>query len=49
MFEQSSTDQLEAPGDAAKKRGVSVLYISPLKALGIDVERNLQRLLLGIQ
>lgn len=29
--------------------GVSVLYISPLKALGVDVERNLQRPLFGIQ
>ena len=29
--------------------GVSVLYISPLKALGVDVERNLQRPLLGIR
>ena len=49
MFERSSTDQVEASGDAAKKRGVSVLYISPLKALGVDVERNLQRPLFGIQ
>lgn len=30
-------------------QGVSVLYISPLKALGVDVERNLQRPLLGIK
>ena len=47
-----------APGDAApadrrrarqpRGRGVRVLYISPLKALGADVERNLRRPLAGI-
>ena len=30
------------------RRGVRVLYISPLKALGVDVERNLRRPLAGI-
>ncbi|MCS4536419.1 DEAD/DEAH box helicase [Corynebacterium sp. HS2168-gen11] len=30
-------------------RGVSVLYISPLKALGVDVERNLRAPLIGIE
>jgi len=49
MFVRSSTDPVNVSGDAAKKRGVTVLYISPLKALGVDVERNLQRPLLGIQ
>ena len=29
-------------------RGVRILYISPLKALGVDVERNLRRPLTGI-
>ena len=29
-------------------RGTSVLYISPLKALGVDVERNLRAPLIGI-
>ena len=29
-------------------RGVRILYISPLKALGVDVERNLRRPLSGI-
>ena len=29
-------------------RGVRVLYLSPLKALGVDVERNLRRPLAGI-
>ena len=31
-----------------KDRGVRVLYVSPLKALGADVERNLRRPLAGI-
>lgn len=31
------------------KKGVKVLYISPLKALGVDVERNLQAPLAGIR
>ena len=30
-------------------RGVKVLYVSPLKALGVDVERNLQTPLAGIR
>ncbi len=49
MFERSETEQDEASDAVATNRGVSVLYISPLKALGVDVERNLQRPLLGIQ
>lgn len=32
----------------AKNKGVRVLYISPLKALGVDVERNLRAPLIGI-
>lgn len=45
------------PGDAGARepaevtpdrRGVSVLYISPLKALGVDVENNLRAPLTGI-
>ena len=32
----------------ASRRGVRVLYVSPLKALGVDVERNLRRPLAGI-
>ncbi|MHA7271360.1 DNA glycosylase AlkZ-like family protein [Arthrobacter sp. HLT1-20] len=35
-----------APGPA--KKGTRVLYISPLKALGVDVERNLRAPLIGI-
>ena len=38
-----------APGeDENPADGVRVLYISPLKALGVDVERNLRRPLAGI-
>lgn len=34
--------------DQCPARGVRVLYISPLKALGADIERNLRRPLAGI-
>ncbi|WP_411734671.1 ATP-dependent helicase [Paeniglutamicibacter sp.] len=34
---------------AAKSGGTKVLYISPLKALGVDVERNLRAPLVGIK
>ncbi|PRQ11018.1 DEAD/DEAH box helicase [Corynebacterium sp. 13CS0277] len=34
--------------DGQARQGVRVLYISPLKALGVDVERNLRAPLLGI-
>ncbi len=38
------------PGDRPGKRaGVSVLYISPLKALSYDVERNLRAPLAGLR
>ncbi|MGO1949214.1 MAG: DEAD/DEAH box helicase [Mycobacteriaceae bacterium] len=37
-----------ADGDANRNSGTRVLYISPLKALGVDVERNLQVPLAGI-
>ncbi len=39
-----SIDQLFA----APTQGTSVLYISPLKALGVDIERNLRSPLVGI-
>ncbi|MGN6200325.1 DEAD/DEAH box helicase, partial [Humibacter sp.] len=42
MHARSSSEQ---PGT---KRGTQVLYISPLKALGVDVERNLRSPLVGI-
>ncbi len=53
MFERESPDrnsESESEADSASEnRDVSVLYISPLKALGVDVERNLQRPLRDIQ
>jgi ATP-dependent Lhr-like helicase len=45
-------DSLQAKADRAaaqhKNQGTRVLYISPLKALGVDVERNLRSPLIGI-
>ncbi|GGF39616.1 putative ATP-dependent helicase Lhr [Microbacterium sorbitolivorans] len=48
--EGSSNDALPGfEGRVAKtKRRTKILYISPLKALGVDVERNLQSPLVGI-
>ena len=40
-------DSLLRPGD--RPRGTRVLYVSPLKALGVDVERNLRVPLAGIR
>ncbi|MET0975215.1 MAG: ATP-dependent helicase [Leifsonia sp.] len=42
----ASLDRLHA--DPAEEPGTRVLYISPLKALGVDVERNLRAPLVGI-
>lgn len=40
---------LKAPdSEAEEKRGTRVLYVSPLKALAVDVERNLRAPLVGI-
>ncbi|MCB9594081.1 MAG: DEAD/DEAH box helicase [Sandaracinaceae bacterium] len=36
-------------GPAPEREGVRVLYVSPLKALGVDVERNLRAPLNGIR
>ena len=36
------------PADAAPRPATRVLYVSPLKALGVDVERNLRSPLIGI-
>lgn len=44
----SAIDRLARPARQPRRRGVRVLYISPLKALGADVERNLRRPLAGI-
>jgi ATP-dependent helicase Lhr and Lhr-like helicase len=42
-------DTLGAPGAAAERRaGTRVLYVSPLKALAVDVERNLRTPLAGL-
>src|SRR6478736_4002298 len=43
-----SLDQLLAAPPADPKKRTRVLYISPLKALGVDVERNLRSPLVGI-
>ncbi|MBB2995288.1 ATP-dependent helicase [Paeniglutamicibacter cryotolerans] len=40
--------ELPPPGKKQPARGTRVLYISPLKALGVDVERNLRSPLVGI-
>lgn len=41
-------DRLHASGADAETTGTKVLYLSPLKALGVDVERNLRAPLVGI-
>jgi len=38
-----------APSLASRRDGTSVLYVSPLKALAVDVERNLRSPIEGIQ
>ncbi|WP_035751106.1 DNA glycosylase AlkZ-like family protein [Arthrobacter sp. 35W] len=43
-----SAEALEDDGGVPKSSGTKVLYISPLKALGVDVERNLRAPLIGI-
>ena len=43
---KSTADRHSATGTTT--RGVQVLYISPLKALGVDVERNLRAPLAGV-
>ncbi|MHA7303704.1 ATP-dependent helicase [Arthrobacter sp. TMN-49] len=48
---EGATPATPPPASAAKSpatKGSSVLYISPLKALGVDVERNLRAPLIGI-
>jgi ATP-dependent Lhr-like helicase len=41
-------DRLASEASADRAPGTRVLYISPLKALGVDVERNLRSPLVGI-
>ena len=46
----SSIDRLVSrPADAEPVKGVKVLYISPLRALAFDVEKNLRSPLMGIR
>ena len=46
----SSIDRLVSqPADAEPVKGVKVLYISPLRALAFDVEKNLRAPLMGIR
>ncbi|MFI9414856.1 ATP-dependent helicase [Nocardia gamkensis] len=41
-------DQLAAREQRPERAGTSVLYVSPLKALAVDVERNLRAPLVGV-
>lgn len=41
-------DRLHHEGADAESTGMRVIYLSPLKALGVDVERNLRAPLIGI-
>ncbi|WP_280440700.1 ATP-dependent helicase [Nocardia brasiliensis] len=41
-------DQLATREPSAQRTGTSVLYVSPLKALAVDVERNLRAPLVGV-
>ncbi|WP_159839416.1 ATP-dependent helicase [Nocardia sp. CY41] len=41
-------DQLAAREQRPKRAGTAVLYVSPLKALAVDVERNLRAPLVGV-
>ncbi len=45
----SALDSLYSDVNLSKRRGVRTLYISPLKALGYDVERNLREPMRGIE
>ena len=42
-------DRLMSPGTAAAEEGTRVLYVSPLRALAVDVEKNLRAPLHGIR
>ncbi len=45
----SALDGLYSDARLSKRKGVRTLYISPLKALGYDVERNLEEPMRGIE
>ena len=44
----SALDALYSDGSLSRRKGIRTLYISPLKALGYDVERNLEDPMRGI-
>ncbi|WP_428308445.1 DEAD/DEAH box helicase [Lacipirellula sp.] len=46
---KSASVENRSPGPSLPGRGVRILYISPLKALAVDVDRNLRTPLVGIQ
>ena len=45
----SALDGLYSDVALSKRKGIRTLYISPLKALGYDVERNLEEPMRGIE
>ena len=45
----SALDELYSDASVSKLRGIRTLYISPLKSLGYDVERNLREPMRGIE
>ena len=48
LFAERARDAARSAGKRRQKRATRVLYISPLKALGADVQRNLRVPLLGV-
>lgn len=48
LFGEPSELRDDTATSSGAKRGTRILYISPLKALGVDVERNLHAPLIGI-
>ena len=43
LSDHATTARLTAAGRGPKRRGVHTLYVSPLKALAVDVARNVER------
>ncbi|GGS47000.1 hypothetical protein GCM10010156_02120 [Planobispora rosea] len=48
-LDRLAAEQIEAAADAERPRRCRVLYVSPLKALAVDVERNLRAPLTGLR
>ncbi|MBB6554432.1 ATP-dependent helicase [Nonomuraea rubra] len=46
---EQTTSEQAAPEQAKERKGTRVLYVSPLKALAVDVERNLRAPLAGLK